>query len=294
MKKQFYFSILLVLVTITACKKSSTNAVTEGTFTALTYNVAGLPEPVSQSHPLVNSPQISSRLNNYDIVNVQEDFGYDSLLRLHEHHPFQSKYFAGTSLGDGLNLFSRFLFLDYMRTAWVDCNGTDCYTPKGFTYSRVKLAEHAYIDLYDVHCNAGSDVLDLAARRKNILQMCAYIDYRSKGHAVIIMGDTNTRYTRTGDNIREILNRDFKDVWIELERNGVVPNQDGISLSDCDPTSTYANCEVVDKIFYRSNDEVKLTPLEFAIPGDQFLDANGEWLSDHRPVYAKFKFNVLK
>src|SRR5436305_14770721 len=107
MKIQLFYSLLLLLLAITSCKKHTSNSPTEGTFTTLTYNVAGLPEPVSQSHPATNSPLISTRLNNYDIVNVQEDFNYDSLLRLHEHHPYQSKYFAGTSLGDGLNLFSR-------------------------------------------------------------------------------------------------------------------------------------------------------------------------------------------
>jgi hypothetical protein len=56
-----------------------------------------------------------------------------------------------------------------MRTAWDNCNGFDCLTPKGFTYSRIKLNAIAYIDVYDLHCNAGSDSGDLAARRKNIV-----------------------------------------------------------------------------------------------------------------------------
>jgi hypothetical protein len=293
MKKYLYYFLLAGVAIITGCKKT-TDEPKQGTFTAITYNIAGLPEPVSGSHPLTNTPFISTRLNAYDIVNVQEDFNYHDLLLSNDYHRYRSKYVANRSLGDGLNMLSQFIFLNFMRTEWEDCNGTDCFTPKGFTYSRVKLTSGAYIDLYNVHCNAGSDALDLAARRKNILQLCKYIEFRSAGNAVIIMGDTNCRYTRTGDNIRELLNRGFKDSWIELERNGVLPNQDGISLMDCDPTSTYANCEVVDKIFYRSNDVVKLTPLEFAIPGDKFLDSNGEWLSDHRPVYTKFQFEVLK
>lgn len=262
---------------------------------AMTYNVAGLPEPASSSHPAVNTVQISPRLNNYDLINVQEDFFYHSDLIKYDHHPYRSTYFAlPGGLGDGLNLFSRFIILDYMRTAWEGCHGTDCFTPKGFTYSRIKLAEGIYIDLYDLHCNAGSDSGDLVARRNDILQLCKYINYRSKGHAVLLMGDTNCRYTRTGDNIRELLNLGFKDVWIELERNGILPNQDGNSLMDCDPGSPYADCEVVDKIFYRSSDEIELTPLTYNIPGDQFLDSNGEWLSDHRPVTAKFQFKLLK
>ena len=97
------------------------------------------------------------------------------------------------------------------------------------------------------------------------------------------MGDTNCRYTREGDNIRELLALGFKDSWIELEKGGVLPEQNGVTLAD----------EVVDKIFYRSNSSISLTALEYDVPGDAFLDGNGEWLSDHRPVFTKFKFNVL-
>ena len=294
MKKYLLYALVLTLSFITGCHKT-TDSPKEGTFTALTYNVAGLPQGANvDQFPVEHMPLISPRLNYYDLINVQEDFYYHDVLIKEDHHPYKSTYVANKGFGDGLNMFSDFIFLNYMRTGWADCNGTDCFTPKGFTYSRLKLTSEAYIDIYNVHCNAGSDVLDLDARRKNILQLCKYIEYRSKGNAVIIMGDTNCRYTRIGDNIREILDRGFTDVWVELERNGVLPIQDGNSLTDCDPLSTLANCEVVDKIFYRSNDVVKLTPLEFSIPGDKFLDGSGEWLSDHRPLLTKFKFNVLK
>ncbi|MBK9330201.1 MAG: endonuclease/exonuclease/phosphatase family protein [Sphingobacteriales bacterium] len=295
MKNRRLSAILLLLLSMIGCNKTEQNFPTEGTLTVLSYNVAGLPEPLSSSHPLANTPQISPRLNNYDLVNVQEDFFYHDLLIKDNHHPYKSTYLAPEgSLGDGLNMFSKFVFLNFMRTSWADCHGTDCLTPKGFTYCRVKISPDAYFDLYNVHCNAGSDSLDLVARRKNILQLCKYIDYRSKDHAVIIMGDMNCRYTRTGDNIREILDRGFTDVWVELTRDGVLPNQDGNSLMDCSPLATNPDCEVVDKIFYRSNSTLKFTATEYEIQGDKFLDSNGEWLSDHRPVYAKFGYQVIK
>jgi len=278
--------IVCVLIASVGCKKETTEtSPKEGTFTALTYNVAGLPEGINaDQHPVEHMPLISPRLNNYDLVTVQEDFYYHDVLIKDNRHPYKSKYFAlEGGLGDGLNMFSRFVILNYMRTAWDNCHGTDCLTPKGFTYSRVKLTPQAYIDVYDLHCNAGIDSGDLVARRANILQLCAYIKFRSKDHAVIIMGDTNCRYTRTGDNIRELLALGFKDVWIEKEKSGILPEQNGV----VDPG------EVVDKIFYRGNSMIQLTPLEYALPAEDFLDANGEWLSDHRPVYTKFQFNVL-
>ncbi|HUM51244.1 MAG TPA: endonuclease/exonuclease/phosphatase family protein [Chitinophagales bacterium] len=279
---------------ISGCQKElKEDNSTEGTFTALTYNVAGLPEPASSSHPIANTPQISPRLNNYDIVNVQEDFAYHDLLIKDDKHAYRSQYVANRGYGDGLNLFSKYIITNFMRTEWTDCNGFDCFTPKGFTLCRLKLSSKIYVDLYNVHCNAGSDSADLIARRKNILQLAKFIAYRSKGNAVIIMGDMNCRYTRTGDNIREILNLGFKDAWIETQRNGVLPLQDGISLMDCDPIATNPTCEVVDKIFFRSSDKIKIDLLDYRVEGDAFLDANGEWLSDHRPLFAKFHYQLI-
>ncbi len=286
MKKYTLISGLLLLITISACtKKADEASPTEATFTALTYNVAGLPEGVNADQfPVEHMPLVSPRLNNYDLVNVQEDFFYHDVLNKDEHHQYKTKYFAlPGGLGDGLNMFTKFPILNFMRTAWEGCNGTDCFTPKGFTYSRIKVTPKVYIDVYNLHCNAGSDPDDEAARRADILQLCKYIEFRSKGHAVIIMGDTNARYTRIGDNIRKLLDLGFTDAWIELEKGGVLPTQNGVSVPD----------EVVDKIFYRSNSTIKLTALDYDIPGDAFLDADGEWLSDHRPVYTKFQFNVL-
>lgn len=284
MKKHFLFLIIAISV-FTACKKAEKDYPKQGTFTTLSYNVAGLPEGINDDQfPVEHTPLISPRLNKYDIVCVQEDFYYHNLLIKDNHHPYKSKYFAlEGGLGDGLNMFSNFVILNYMRTAWKNCNGTDCLTPKGFTYSRIKLTPEAYIDVYDLHANAGVSNGDLEARRANILQLCAYINFRSKDHAVIILGDTNCRYSRTGDNIRELLALGFKDAWVEKVKNGVPPLQNGV----VDTT------EVVDKVFYRSNQQIQLTALEYALPSNDFLDNNGEWLSDHRPLFAKFQFNVL-
>ncbi|MDM7988483.1 MAG: hypothetical protein QUS13_14230, partial [Smithella sp.] len=45
-----------------------------GSFTTLTYNIAGLLEPFSGSNPSVYTPVISCLIRDYDIVQVQEDF----------------------------------------------------------------------------------------------------------------------------------------------------------------------------------------------------------------------------
>lgn len=295
-KSVAYFIILSIIGAISSCSNDdSASKKSEGTFTVLSYNIAGLPEPLSSSSPAKNTIFISEKMDNYDIVHAQEDFNYNDIFYSKANHPYRTEHLGGVPVGDGLSTLSKFPIYNFKRQRWAACNGTDCLTPKGFSYSQIKLDANTVVDFYNIHCNAGSSDPDLYARRKNILQIIAYIEKNSKGRPVILMGDTNTRYTRTGDNVRELLALGFKDVWIELRRGGEYPVQDGNALQDCegkDPDNP--GCEVVDKIFYRSGDGVTLTPIEFEVLRDEFLDADGNWLSDHMPHYAKFSFSTSK
>ncbi len=292
--KSFTLSTLFALVIfMCGCTKNKTATNTEGSFTVLTYNVAGLPEGFNaDQHPTRHMWQISPLLNDYDVVNVQEDFNYHHLLIKDEHHPYRSNFMAPVPFGDGLNMFSNYPFTGFKRTKWNSCLGTDCLTPKGFTFCTLELSAGVYVDLYNVHCNAGSDTADLIARRSNILQLCAYIKTHSKTNAVIIMGDTNCRYTRLGDNMEEVVNIGFTDVWVELCRDGVYPLHNGIAMTDCGSDLKHPTCEVVDKILYRSSSKVTLKPVEFEIQQEKFTTTDGEWMSDHRPLYSKFNYTV--
>ena len=49
-------------------------AAESGEFSLLAYNVAGLPEELSGSSPLVNMPQIGPLLNEFDVVLLQESW----------------------------------------------------------------------------------------------------------------------------------------------------------------------------------------------------------------------------
>lgn len=264
-----------------------------GEISVLTYNVAGLPEGINDDQfPTKHMQLISPLLNAYDLVNVQEDFYYHDSLVHYLNFPDTSAYVANEVLGDGLNTFSRIPFINFSRTAWNSCGGTDCLTPKGFTYSRLRFNKDVYIDLYNVHCNAGSNTNDLVARRDNITQLCNYIQTHSAGNAIILMGDFNCRYTRTGDNIRKVDSLGLKNIWIEMTRNGDYPLQNDVSLQDCAPNATNATCEVVDKIFYRSSNKITLTPTLYQLDNPLFYDSDNEQLSDHKPMNAKFTYQI--
>ncbi len=137
--------IFVLSVILFAAAPASGGTSTEGDFLALTYNVAGLPQGISGGDPTTNSPLISPRLNSYDLVLLQEDWG-DPLgavpLFFHEeivaeaNHQYRSEPAPaplGTDLrrfptgppliADGLNRLSRFRFGAIQRVLWNTCYG---------------------------------------------------------------------------------------------------------------------------------------------------------------------------
>ncbi|MET8150851.1 jacalin-like lectin [Actinoplanes sp. NPDC049668] len=259
-----------------------------GSFSILSYNIAGLPEPISGSEPAVNTPIIGQRIRPYEIVHVQEDFNYHAALYANDTHPHRTPTSGPAAFGDGLNTLSDHPYSDLYRDDWDSCNGTDCLTPKGFTWSRTRLAEGVLIDFYNVHANAGSAEGDLSARRANISELSRFITANSAGNAVVVAGDTNTRYTRAGDNIRELLTvNGLTDAWVQEERGGVPPAVGSPSIG-CDDAAVTDACEVVDKILYRGNRYITLTLRRYGNENAGFRRADGAMLSDHYPIAAEF------
>ena len=278
--------------TAAAPAQAATDAAASGTFNVLTYNVAGLPEGLSSGHPATNTPLISPRLAAYDIVNVQEDFNYHAALYAGDNHAYRTATSGGAGIGDGLNTLSDQPFEDFERVRWNDCTGTNCLTPKGFTLARVRLAEGVFIDLYNVHTNADDSDDALAARRANIDQLSEFIQANSSGNAVLVMGDTNTRYTRSGDNIRTLADENgLTDAWVQLAKGGTRPTQGADALL-CPTTAPPNDCEVVDKVFYRGSKLLSLTANRYHNEWASFLDSAGGNLSDHFPHTVDFSYTL--
>ncbi|EEB93193.1 hypothetical protein MPER_08188, partial [Moniliophthora perniciosa FA553] len=147
-------------------------AATSGSFSVLTYNVAGLPELLSSGNPEVNTPLISAKLAPYNHINVQEDFNYHAALYASDHHAYRTPTSGGVPFGSGLNTLSDFPYIDFERITWSKCNPNngDCLTPKGFTFMRVRVADGVLVDFYNLHTDAGSDPGDRDARASNFAQ----------------------------------------------------------------------------------------------------------------------------
>ncbi|MGW3103510.1 jacalin-like lectin, partial [Streptomyces sp. NPDC001100] len=181
-----------------------------GSFSTLTYNVAGLPESLSSaSTPRdTSTTAIGQRIAPYDIVHVEEDFNYHAYLYAADTaHAYRTPTSGGAGIGSGLNTLSKIPYDedDFERVHWNSCqiDSGDCLTPKGFTFMRERLSEGVYVDFYNLHTNAGTNDGDEASRADNLSQLTSFISTHSAGNAVVVMGDTNTRYTRSADTIAE-------------------------------------------------------------------------------------------
>ncbi|MFD0854618.1 endonuclease, partial [Actinomadura adrarensis] len=263
-----------------------------GSFRALTYNIAGLPEGLSSAPTPRQSATttIGERLGGFDVINVQEDFNYHAYLYAADDHPYRTPTSGGAPFGSGLNSLHNQPYSDLHRVTWDDCyiGSADCLTPKGFTFHRVRLGEGVYLDVYNLHADAGSLAQDEAARRANHAQLTSYIRSQSVGNAVLVMGDTNTRYTRAGDRIAQFAaDNGLTDVWVQRVRGGNAPVQGTPDLG-CPGANPGVQCEVVDKILYRSSRFLTLNATSYENLDADFRAADGRALSDHFPIAANF------
>ena len=103
----------------------------------------------------------------------------------------------------------------YNRMHWVFPDGDYGTYDKGHTF---RVSGEADAD-------ADCDEKSMAARRSNMAQLAEYINNVSTGKAVIVFGDTNSRYTRQGDDFYELLLKpcNLKDAWIENVMGGIIP-----------------------------------------------------------------------
>jgi hypothetical protein len=279
-----------------------------GDLLALSYNVAGLPQEVSQVNPEEHIPLISPLLEDYDIVLTQEDFdwwqpslnnldfvNYHRRLRSEVTHSHQSEQHPGPEavgldvatqrpnlqVGDGLGLLSRFPFDEFRRVPWNTCGegAADCLAMKGFAMARIEVAPGIVVDVYNLHADAGSQEDDKAARIDGYAQLARYIEENSAGHAIILGGDTNLHTDPDSDRPDR---REEAALWQEfLTRTGLTDVCDAL---DCEDSTR------IDKFAFRDGNGVVLEPLSWTFEVEKFVDAEGKALSDHDALAVRWRW----
>jgi len=264
----------LVLVLLAACGEPP---VEEGAFEALTYNVAGLPQGLSGSDPAVNTAQIAPLLDAYDVVLVQEDFVYHDDLDAGASHPYRTEWEEPDErpVGDGLNLFSDFPIADVDRVQWVACFGTtenasDCLAEKGFLVAEILLAPDLPLILVNHHAEAGGGPEDVAARAAGFEQMADYV-VALGDRAVLVGGDTNLH------------GNDPDDEPVLAAFMSATDTEDACRTLDCGD-------EHIDRFLFRSGPDIALSPTSWDV-ADEFVDPEGEPLSDHPAIHVGFEWH---
>ena len=265
--------------------------------------------------------------NLWDIVALSEDFNYhDYIMNGVSTYYNSSKHrgkieqnnLDGSLLGylsqsvrmntDGLNLLTRKKYSvtpavndEKEGNNWVLWNDWYGYTDneadglirKGFRFYQVVLEGNLVVDVYITHMEAGSTEGDIAARKKQLNQFAQYIIAHKGKNPIIILGDTNCRYTRDAvkadfiDAINADPDLEIHDPWVDLMWDGVYPEFGAGAMM----VSQYGEQrgEVVDKIFYINNGQSACTlTCEKYLHDDSFTYADGSQIADHYPVVGTF------
>ncbi|MBL4680942.1 MAG: endonuclease/exonuclease/phosphatase family protein [Pseudomonadales bacterium] len=281
--KSIIFKIFLVYFAICYSRQVPASEVNtqQGEISVLTYNIAGLPDWISKSTPSINIPIISPLINQYDIVLIQEDFEFHEALDLKATHAYRSMTMMKPLLlnTDGLNRYAKKRFIDFTRIRWNDCHGyfraaNDCLAHKGFTLARHEIAQDLYIDIYNLHADAGRHKGDKESRQKEFSQLEEFISIHSKGNALIIGGDTNLKSTDKFDEINLLEFLESTNTTVVARELNQLP-------------------DLIDRIMYRSSSELTLSP-ERRYIAPEFIDRNNDPLSDHPALVVEFSWHNTK
>ncbi|MBT3271844.1 MAG: hypothetical protein HN368_01720 [Spirochaetales bacterium] len=274
MKKTVIAAALYLLIPLAPAFSES------GSFSLLTYNVAGLPDGLSQSSPALYNKQISPLLNSFDVVVVQENFSYHKDLTGDLIHDYIEPKGRGGFLGDGLSRFSKTSFANVDHTPWTKCygffrNSNDCLTKKGYSVAVHEIAPGIYIDIYNLHMDAGSGEGDMAAKDAQIHQLIERINSTSPDSALIVAGDWNLSKSRS--DMTDLLNR-------IAGKTGLIDACEFLKCGD----------DRIDRVMFRSGAGVELLPLSWKVERKLFVTESGKPLSDHDAVAVVFSYTVAR
>lgn len=298
-------------------------------FSVCALNVDGLPNKILgiEINPDGKGADGATAIGKYlresgvDIMALSEDFNYhenivDALgeeynLGTYRGGISSDNYKADVSFDtDGLEFIvkSPLIFANESWTAWKQTygkftNGSDELINKGYRFYTINLGSGMLVDFYTMHMDADTDPDDNAARASQWKQLCDAILANHNGHPVIVMGDTNSRYTRDDilslfiNPIEESGQYTVTDAWINLCQGGKYPeldNSEKLVIPDSEKTNpeAYSKYEIVDKVLYlnpvNSDNCTTLTADAITFDAARYQTSDGELLGDHVPVIVNF------
>ena len=271
------------------------------TVRTVNFNVAGLPFSALNGENVIANQKAAGRYlsnNNFDIVAVQEDFGYHKhLINNLSGFDYVTNHTGGVPGGDGLNIFTKNMpVYNETRVSWNEASGilsdgSDALTPKGFVYSVIDVGNGIYVDFYNLHADAYGGEDSIAARTSQIKQLAEFIQARSaeNDRPVIVTGDFNN-YMHVHEDDGALyknlyLQCGLKDAWIEYHNNGDYFNLYNWHISGL---PAWGNWDSVERFMYKSGGGVDIVVSDFRYV--EVCDDNGKVISDHSAAECDFTF----
>jgi len=252
-------------------------------FTVLTYNV--------QARPWFDDSQykfkyISPLLNKFEIGSFQECFKDHRLLWKAADHPVKVYHSALSHpfkiVGSGLSIVGRFPLtgtdgINYEAAG----DGQNWPASKGLLLARFDVAGMP-LDVYTTHIAAGKKPASLAARVSQGNEIIEYVrSHSSPERSLILMGDFNMRPSR-GPEDKEA-NKDNPKVYM-FDRV-----RDELGLRDASDEVNGPTGEEIDRVLFRAGQGVVMTALKWQRDAPEFYDPRRAPLSDHEPVFVRFR-----
>lgn len=268
---------------------------------AVNFNVAGLPFAALSGENVAANQKVAAKYlseNSFDIVAVQEDFGYhNTLVNSMSGFNYETNHTGGIPGGDGLNIFTKDMpIYNETRVTWNEScgilsDGSDELTPKGFIYSVIDIGNGIYVDYYNIHADAYGGEGSIAARTSQYKQLAEFIQARSaeNDRPVIITGDFNNHiHTKEDDAaIYKIFYEQcgFKDAWVEYHNNGEYFNMYEWHITGL---PAWGNWDSVERFMYRPGGGVDVVVNDFRYV--EVKDDSGKVASDHSAAECDFTF----
>ncbi len=271
------------------------------TLRTVNFNAAGLPfAALSGENVAANQKAAAEYLsqNGFDIVAVQEDFGYHKhLVENLNGFNYLTNHTGTIPGGDGLNIFTKDMpVYNETRVAWKEAcgilsDGSDELTPKGFIYTVIDIGNGIYVDFYNLHADAYGGDGSKAARTSQYKQLAEFIQARSaeNDRPVIVTGDFNYHLHGREENysLYNILCKEsgFKDAWVEHHNGG-----DYFNMHDWYATGvpSWGNWDSVERFMYKSGGGVDIVVSDFKYVN--VADESGKVISDHASAECDFTF----
>ncbi len=252
-------------------------------FTAMTYNIQARPWFDDSKHKF---KYISPLTNASDICAFQECFKDHARLWAAAEHPVKV-YHATLKhpfkiVGSGLSILGKF---PLTRTDGI--NFRDAGDEQNWPASKGSLMASfdlggMPLDVYTTHIAAGKKPASLLARKTQVDELIAFVRSHSPAdRSFILMADFNMRPSRGPED--KAANKDnpkitmFDHLVSELGARDASDEING-------PTG-----EEIDRVLFRPGTGVTMTPLSWKRDTPEYYDPEGVPLSDHKPVFVRFR-----